>query len=185
MSAMVRSNQGTGDGTRQYAIPEIGNYEFELIAVSEPKQEIRTFNGKEKEVTRISLDWHPTDPDIEWIADDEVEIRSKEFVRTFANLTLGNAQKPSTLRPFVEALLGSQGQELDDELEYDLQDLVGTRINASVKHYQKANGTFGADLVGPIPIKPKSTNGRRRVATPSAINNEAEHGEASSEGPGW
>lgn len=137
MPTIAKSSQ-----TTDYPVPDEGVYVFELKAVREPTTAPNTFPGREGTMR--------TSVPLLWVVRDDEDFGGME-VLNFYTLTMGNTQMPSKLRPFVKAMLG---REIDDENDaIDLEGLVGRRIQATVSHYTKNNGTIGAKLESPIALR--------------------------------
>jgi hypothetical protein len=144
-------------GARQpeYQLIDEGFYVFELTQVREAKAEDNPFK---KGTMRITVP-------LEWTCRDDDDFAG-ETVLQYYTLSLGSAEYPSKLRPFAAALLGRAVTEQDEDEGVDLDDFVGTRIKATVKHYTKQDGSVGAKLESPLPIKRRSEKPKAEAPPP-------------------
>jgi hypothetical protein len=132
-------------------IPE-GFYTFQLTEVREETTEENPFK-KGAMRTQVPLEWTCR-------ADEDAVTESGEPVDgmtivQYYTLSLGSPEYPSKLRPFAAALLRREVTQDDEDEGIDLDTLLNRRIQATVKHYAKKDGTKGAKLESPLPVKRK------------------------------
>jgi len=124
-----------------YEMPDEGVYIFELTNAGETRTEPDIFNeGKER--TTIPLEWTIRD-------DDDFD---GTMVRQYYTYKIGNPDYPSKLRPFVIAIVG---HDIQDGEDVDVYAMVGSRIQATIKHKPNKSGVMRAHIEAPVPIRKK------------------------------
>ena len=153
MPIMAAPSQG-----QDFEVIDEGFYAFELTGIREPRTEDNPFKPGSTR-TSVALEWTCRD-------DDDFD---GVMVLNFYTLSLGTADYPSKLRPFVAALIGRAITD-DDEEGFDLEELIGGRLRATVRHYERKAGGVRAVLESPIAIK-KSGRGKPKAEAGSAEDN--------------
>jgi hypothetical protein len=124
-------------------IPE-GFYTFQLTEIREETTEENPFK-KGAMRTQVPLEWTCR-------AEDDESADGLTIIQYYT-LSLGSPEYPSKLRPFAAALLRREITKDDEDEGIDLDTLLNRRIQATVKHYAKKDGTKGAKLESPLALK--------------------------------
>ncbi len=139
-----------------YVLVDEDTYLFRLTDVGEPQTRDNPFydpDGQDKNKPHRAKS---TDIRLIWTIEDPQSDFHGEQVHQYYSLSLGSPDYPSKLRPFIAALTMAP---VDDNIEYDFDELIDRKIKATVRHHQKKSGGIRAVLEAPIAIRVRVPRG--------------------------